>query len=243
MPDWPSVVSRITSAGGSTFVRTIAGLATSLIPEAVTTEVGGGSGVVAAVDVAAGGGTAGGSDVACGAEAVCGAEADVTANVVLRVGAVFGAETIVETPAVVCAEAARWAAPSVDFQPVAGAEFVVDSVTVRGAEALAVFAGRKPKALTGAEVSLSFPPSVAVTFPALDKVPAPATVCLAGPACLPHRPAIAAVPAAALAETFPLAGSSWFAPGKPAPGQEMPWALNAACVLPNPTRQNSPSRL
>lgn len=46
LPDWPRLVSRITSAGGSTLVRTIAGAATSVIPEAVTTEFAGGLAVV-----------------------------------------------------------------------------------------------------------------------------------------------------------------------------------------------------
>jgi hypothetical protein len=296
MPVWPKLVSKITSAGGSTFVRTIAGLATSVIPEAGTTEAAGETEVVTGTeavvrDEALLGVYAVRTVVAAGAGAVVEAELVVEAEEVvgamIAIGAMIfaAAEPLVEAGAVVKAEFAVGAGTIVRAEPVcaevvlvtiealvemeaAGGASVVDvgaeadcrvvvlakvgavarTDTVRGADAPVVFAGRKPNALTGAEVNLSSPPNKVVAFPAIDEPTRPAALAFAGPALSPRglRPAVVAFEGFA-SGTFPptglftMAGSSWLAPGNPMVALDTTWATTPARASAHPRTQDNPT--
>ena len=112
---------------------------------------------------------------------------------------------------------------------------VVGADAVCETEAPAFFEGRKPNALTGAEVSLSFPPKLAVTFPVMEEAPDCAAPDSVWPVRLP-RGLDPVAPVTRFAVTFPLtglfavAGSIWFAPASavPVPATPLGTAANAA---------------
>ena len=71
--------------------------------------------------------------------------------------------------AVAGAAAVSRADARVTVEAVVTAEIVAGAVMVCATEGAAVFDGRKPKALTGAEVRVLFAPMLAVTFPPVDE--------------------------------------------------------------------------
>lgn len=128
--------------------------------------------------------------------------------------------------------------------------FGVDAVVVAeicGAETAAVFAGRKPKALTGADVRVLFPPMLAVTLPPVDEGRGFRVPGLTGPAPLPAVLDPVVMAFGEFAGEFPpggsfaLAGSSWFAPGNEVVAPETPWVAAAPFALAHRNRHDQPT--
>jgi len=154
----------------------------------------------------------------------------------------LGVGTILRAKPVARAEAVCGAVVVVEVEPVVETEILAGASTACGAAAPAVFGRKNPNALTGAAVSVSFPPNLAVAFSSTLDATAPVAPGLAGPAPLPLGCVPAVAPVTGCAGTWPpadwlkLAGNSWLAPGRAAPA---PPILPCVATSARPSGQTS----